>query len=525
MEEINRKVQKSIANREHWKGKATRFYILTVKYDNNYYGVKLLDLHQEIDSVDINGKLDAAKRAGMEMLRRSFPSATISDTTMVHYKDELSNKVKRPSRNGWQKELNSVLKGLFVQAEPFSLDNSKLKRILGRFSEYQKTNAQDYELERQSKLAVLNRIATWLNLISSDRELAKKGLMDFFAARDTIDTDLVKNMEKLLTSQYQQVRNFKALLEDLSVEEFYELFTELIDNGLTLQVRGKFNTHYEKFLKAGKLINPNRGSLLITVQLLALLLSAYDSDSYILYQPKEFSNFLESFGVTFPNDVMERYELCQIAARYVIQYSSDNGYAVEDFVDIYNLVNIFNSDWLGGKNNNMNKTAAKNEILYGPPGTGKPYHVINRALKILNPDIDPDILTDSARRDEAVQLYNRYIESNQVVFCTFHQSYSYEDFVEGIRFVKESEGYEVRDGVFKRICNAARSVVANRRHTYDFDLRNTNFHKISLGNSNDANDDIYDFCIQHNKIAMGWGNQVDYSPCKDKDEIRKIYFK
>ncbi len=171
----------------------------------------------------------------------------------------------------------------------------------------------------------------------------------------------------------------------------------------------------------------------------------------------------------------------------------------------------------------MNKTVAKNRILYGPPGTGKTYSVITQALKILNPDVDSDLITDPVRRDEAVQMYNRYIESNQVVFCTFHQSYSYEDFVEGIRFVKESEGYEVRDGVFKRICNAARAVITNRRHTYDFDLSTTNFHKISLGNTKDADDDIYDYCIQNNQIAMGWGNQVDYSLCSNKDEIREKY--
>ncbi|WP_433938516.1 AAA family ATPase [Paenibacillus lautus] len=183
--------------------------------------------------------------------------------------------------------------------------------------------------------------------------------------------------------------------------------------------------------------------------------------------------------------------------------------------------NEFN--WIGGKSDDMNKTVAKNRILYGPPGTGKTYSVITQALKILNPDVDSDLITDPVRRDEAVQMYNRYIESNQVVFCTFHQSYSYEDFVEGIRFVKESEGYEVRDGVFKRICNAARAVITNRRHTYDFDLSTTNFHKISLGNTKDADDDIYDYCIQNNQIAMGWGNQVDYSLCSNKDEIREKY--
>ncbi|HUA37926.1 MAG TPA: AAA family ATPase [Candidatus Sulfopaludibacter sp.] len=47
----------------------------------------------------------------------------------------------------------------------------------------------------------------------------------------------------------------------------------------------------------------------------------------------------------------------------------------------------------------------------------------------------------------------RYLE-----FVTFHQSFSYEDFVEGLRPVSDAEGnihYEVKDGVFKRMCRRA----------------------------------------------------------------------
>lgn len=302
-EEIDQIAQRSIANREYLKGKETRFYLLTIKYDENLYGVKLLDNHKEIASDDIPGRLDAAKTATMKMLQHHFPDAMISDITMVHFK------VDRPSDVPWQKDSGDVVLNLFTKLKPYTTNTA--------------------------------------------------------------------------------------------------------------------------------------------------------NDSYLH----------------------------------------------------------------GGKSETMNKTLAKNLILYGPPGTGKTYNIINHALRILEPDIDTNLLTDPGRRDEAVQLYNRYIESNQVVFCTFHQSYSYEDFVEGIRFVKETEGYEVRDGIFKRICNAARAVVTNRRHTYDFDLSTTNFHKISLGNTKDVNDDIYDYCIQNNKIAMGWGNQVNYSQCNNKQKIREKYFK
>lgn len=519
-DQINKNVNKGITQRDYQIGKETRFYILTVKYDGNHYGVKLLENHVEIESSVVDGRLDATKKIGVKMLLQRFPSATISDTTLVNYKDD------RPNGKPWQKDdTDKVLSGLFRQAQSFTLDVHKLDRILMRFSDYRSANEQEYELERQSKQVVLNRLAEWLHMISSNPEQAKKGLLDLIAGQNTSDKDLLKNMEKLLTSQYQQLRNFKVLLEQISSEEFEQHFNELLDDGLTLEVRNHFNQIYEKLLNAGLLLNPNRGALLITVQLLALLLSAYDIETYIMYQPNEYSRFLNALDINFPNDLFERYDLCQSAARFILQYAAENSYSVHDFIDVYNLMNMFDTNWLGGKLEFMNNNTSKNLILYGPPGTGKTYNVINHALQILDPDVDPDLLTNPIRRDEAVQQYNRFIESNQVVFCTFHQSYSYEDFVEGIRFVKDTAGYEVRDGVFKRICNAAKAVVTKRKHTYDFDPSKTKFHKMSLGNTKDDEDDIYDYCIHNNKIALGWGNQVDYTNCKNKAEIRERYFK
>ena len=76
-----------------------------------------------------------------------------------------------------------------------------------------------------------------------------------------------------------------------------------------------------------------------------------------------------------------------------------------------------------------------NLILYGPPGTGKTYRLKNDYLP--------------RYQDEAGDLFE---------FVTFHQSYAYEDFVEGIRPVTEKGAvtYEVRPGVLKRLCDRAR---------------------------------------------------------------------
>jgi 5-methylcytosine-specific restriction protein B len=73
-----------------------------------------------------------------------------------------------------------------------------------------------------------------------------------------------------------------------------------------------------------------------------------------------------------------------------------------------------------------------NLILYGPPGTGKTYRLKNDYLP--------------QYQDEAEERFE---------FVTFHQSYAYEDFVEGIRPVTANGTvtYEVRPGVLKRLCD------------------------------------------------------------------------
>ena len=76
-----------------------------------------------------------------------------------------------------------------------------------------------------------------------------------------------------------------------------------------------------------------------------------------------------------------------------------------------------------------------NRILFGPPGTGKTYKL----------------------RNELLAKYDG--ESKRFVFTTFHQAFSYEDFVEGIKpLMGDTKGevqYEIKPGVFKEICEKA----------------------------------------------------------------------
>lgn len=108
-----------------------------------------------------------------------------------------------------------------------------------------------------------------------------------------------------------------------------------------------------------------------------------------------------------------------------------------------------------------------NQILYGPPGTGKTYHTINKAIEIIDPKF---YKAHSQSRKKLLERFGQLLikdwddPKGQIAFTTFHQSMSYEDFVEGIKPVPEEEQinsntspirYEIMDGVFKLIAQKA----------------------------------------------------------------------
>ena len=96
-----------------------------------------------------------------------------------------------------------------------------------------------------------------------------------------------------------------------------------------------------------------------------------------------------------------------------------------------------------------------NTILYGPPGTGKTHNTINEALRVLEPAL---IENADTTREDLLSAFNQYKAAGQIVFCTFHQSFSYEDFVEGLRAstVNGVINYAVEAGIFKSLCERAR---------------------------------------------------------------------
>lgn len=95
-----------------------------------------------------------------------------------------------------------------------------------------------------------------------------------------------------------------------------------------------------------------------------------------------------------------------------------------------------------------------NQILYGPPGTGKTYQTIDHALQILDPAFAS---ANESDREALKARFDDLTSAGRIRFVTFHQSFSYEDFVEGLRAEVRADGsinYVVADGVLKSFCRA-----------------------------------------------------------------------
>lgn len=98
-----------------------------------------------------------------------------------------------------------------------------------------------------------------------------------------------------------------------------------------------------------------------------------------------------------------------------------------------------------------------NSIIYGAPGTGKTYSTVEYAQAIIKNISLDDFRSNNPDRKEVMKKYNELVRAGQIVFTTFHQSYGYEEFIQGLRpdTTSDKMSFETIDGVFKKIADRA----------------------------------------------------------------------
>lgn len=178
----------------------------------------------------------------------------------------------------------------------------------------------------------------------------------------------------------------------------------------------------------------------------------------------------------------------------------------------------------------------KNIILYGPPGTGKTYSTIQYAVAIIEDKPLSEVKSEDYQ--EVFKRYLKYKDAGLIAFVTFHQSFSYEEFIEGIRPVVSSDEngestggieYVIQDGVFKLFCNKAGTPIRADDTSLDLGIgKNPTVWKVTLKGAGD--NQIRTECIENDHIRIGWdgygeitSDATDYTQYDDNPILKAFY--
>ncbi len=360
-------------------------------------------------------------------------------------------------------------------------DRAKAEEFLLRFLEIVKEDQQLDSLEDAAKAVVNHDFDEVIGI----RKNFLNDLRDSLIDRDWDKTEslMIKSVllggfssNKVQLKDMFNHKDFQAfVLEILSIKELTrEKLDLLIEKTFEMGIRRK---------KDDKPIW-DFGTLIISV-----LLSALHPDKFVDYRYSRWVNVSRLFNIDVKFQQKNYSQMILSAAEVASliksldtykKYFSNNTFDIEDNYIISGLAELIR------KNNVYDKFAHKaciqvfdivddqevtaeevayssdsnyplNQILYGPPGTGKTYNTVNKALEI----IKGLQWLEGKTRSEMTEEFNNLRQKKWIQFVTFHQSYGYEEFVEGIKpdLQGDSENikYVIQDGIFKSVCNAANS--------------------------------------------------------------------
>ena len=318
-----------------------------------------------------------------------------------------------------------------------------------KFFEFSKTIQKfdiDFLFRVNSILHEASQIKKIYNIIFYSVYIIEKGIRNYKRFLERFKGYIGNGQIELIPSNKPYTyEDFKKTCEKVNNDEYnnnYILIIENIDKRDKLEIFGEDYSELEK-----RLFNKEDSKI--------------PKNLYILGTINTFANSKAFLNVEFFNNF-----------NFVEMYSKDE--IIENIGEIDKEI----EELFAIKEKNDNFKFLQNTILYGPPGTGKTYNSIFYSVGIIKKDKSIiDMIKDKTKnigsivKEEIFNNFNYLKEQGQIEFVTFHQSYSYEDFVEGIRPTLDNKNiseniesmeenkkdlkYTLYSGIFKDICERA----------------------------------------------------------------------
>jgi 5-methylcytosine-specific restriction protein B len=430
----------------------------------------------------------------------------------------------------WFWELLSEIKQVFPEIDIYHAGSSKYGYLGFGRKKIQAKRVEDFlfvlHLEKNGNFILYITDQTY-RLLHVDEDVLPQGY----------DQSVQKELN--LKDWLDQVKTFTEELDlDYSGEDLYPVNYEVEDYFTTLEAYNFLKTKYQKTKEATKKIvgfrnNSNRELALILENSKPSLFLGVDPEDNQYFQFKFIDNNSKIFGKYDENegrhDGLKSHatSLSKGNKAYYIEINSLSD--LEKFCEWYELDTHQSID---NSNSKVNKEMSNkilqplNRILFGAAGTGKTFNTINHALSIIEDKSLQDL--EKEEREYLKNRFDEYKNKGQIKFVTFHQSFSYEDFVEGIRAetVEDNEGkknieYPVVSGVFKSLCDTAQSKVILESQKNNFDPSANEIWKMSLGRAGE-DEDIFDYCVKNHCVLLGWGDDINFSAATNRKQVEEI---
>ncbi len=379
--------------------------------------------------------------------------------------------------------------------------NDILKDLIIKYAEYK--SSQEYNEQYKYEYAYKNKgiFDNLFNLKDNFNNLEKPNFMSYFLGR-------CSGLRHLIDYHFEDLKTALEILfsdNDLSyrIRTFQDILNERLRNDTTWH---------------------NKNTLL-EVQSVSYFLFTNNYEKYLLFtHVKPYNIFAKIINLPYLlnyNSQEERYINWQEYCKNTLCKKMD-----EVLNKKHTLLDAQDFIWFVGKGNTKEDTEeiknegedmttdipdqTLNQILYGPPGTGKTYNTVLKAMSVVHNKKYENVSIE--KYSELKTEFDKLKENRQIEFVTFHQSYSYEEFVEGIKpdLDSDSLSYKLEDGIFKQICKEAsrnlyKDVCKEQSQIVSFDMVLNIFKESYPNGSNFKN--LYNIFYEDNELVYHYGAQ------------------